>query len=268
MRLPSLALAAAACALLVYPSVRSDAEAGVRAVLLSPSPAQSTAPPAACAAPQELVEPDETLPRLASVLHPGGRLNVLALGSGMMLGPNGELEESFPYLMARILEAAVPGLEVRLAVIAAKGLTAEEMLGNLRDELAHGEYGLVLWQTGSVEAVRRLSTDAFRQTLAAGAQAVRDAGGELVLIDPPYGPALRSRAQLDPYLAILHDAEKFDGVVLFPRFALMRHWAQSGEFDPEHAPRAERDDTLDILHACLANALARLVLRAGGHTMP
>ena len=103
---------------------------------------------AECAAPADILTSDEKLPEVAQALKSGHRLDVLAVGSATMLGPRGATDESFPYRMAHFLRAAVPGADINVTVHGGRGLTAADMLGTMRKELASHRYDLVLWQTG------------------------------------------------------------------------------------------------------------------------
>jgi hypothetical protein len=93
-----------------------------------------------------------------------------------------------------------------------------------------------------------------------GAEHVRDAGGDLVLIDPQFSRFLRANTDLDPYENVMQQVATMPGVALFRRFDLMRSWADTGRIDLEHTQQADRDTALDELNRCLGKALARLVL--------
>ncbi len=118
----------------------------------------------------------------------------------------------------------------------------------------------MLWQTGTVEAVRGLQPDGLLDILHTGADHVRDAGGDLVLIDPQFSRFLRANTDLDPYENVMQQVATTPGVVLFRRFDLMRAWANDGRLDLEHAPKSRARQALDELNGCLGKALAHFVL--------
>lgn len=230
-----------------------------------------------------------SLPHVAAALQPGKKLAVLAIGSATMFGPEasqgrGTLtsqalgsgpgpattpgqafaqqpsDRAFPLQMAKQLRAMVPGADVEVAVRGGRGLLATEMLTLLTTELAATHYDLVIWQTGTVEAVRNLPPGEFGQTLSDGAEATQAAGADLVLVDPQFSRFLQANSNLDPYLQALQQVAALPGVVLFHRFDLMRGWANDGQIDLERAARSDRDKAVETLHACLGRSLARLVL--------
>lgn len=241
-----------------------------------------------CTSPDDLAGAVSALPHTAEMLKPGKVLNVLAVGSATLFGPEASLEPgtitsqsltgstatpanpqlftqpaselSFPMLMASALRKAVPGVQVNMTVRGGRSLLASDMLGILKSELATHAYNLVLWQTGTVEAVRNLPPGDFSQTLLEGAEAVHDAGADLVLIDPQFSRFLQTNANLEPYTQALVQAAAMPGVVLFHRFDLMRTWVNEGQLDLERTPRSDRRKSIEFLHACLGRYLGRLVL--------
>ena len=162
--------------------------------------------------------------------------------------------------MVHALHAALPSVDFRLTVRGGRGMTAEDMLPLLEAALKQQHFPLVLWQTGTVEAVRGLQPSGMLDVLHTGAEQVRAAGGDLVLIDPQFSRFLRANTDLDPYENVMQQVATMPGVVLFRRFDLMRGWANDGRIDLERTPKADRDKALEELNACLGKALARFVL--------
>lgn len=254
---------------------------------------QSSAPAWAqdlCGAPEDTAGIPAPLPQVAHTLKPGHDLAILAIGSATMFGPEASLlpgtvtsqtfvspprltapaterleivsELAFPKQMVRSLLASVPGASISITVRGGKGLLATEMLEIMKDELQRRHFDLVLWQTGTVEAVRNFPPGEFGQTLLEGADAAHAAGADLILIDPQFSRFLQTNANLDPYAQALQQVAATPGVVLFRRFDLMRSWVNDGQIDLERTPRAERKKTVETLHACLGQSLARLVLNS------
>jgi acyl-CoA thioesterase I len=214
-----------------------------------------------CAIPDNLMQQSVALPKVAASLRAGGKLDILAVGSATLLGPLGTPSGSFPDRMAQDLRAAAPGATVNLAVFGSRGASALHMLTTIRSELTRHPYGLVLWQTGTVEALRRVPPAEFRRVLSDGAAAVHAAGADLVLIEAQYSRMLVHRVNIAPYTDALHEIGASTGTAVFPRLALMQHWVESGQIDLEQTPRHEREAVSSRLQACLGDALARMVLR-------
>jgi acyl-CoA thioesterase I len=220
--------------------------------------------------PSDLTTPSAPLARVAAALIAKGGLNILALGSGSTVGESGgsggpamnyrTLERSFPYQMAAALRAMRPALHFNLTVQGGRNMTADMMLPILREELAAHHFDLVLWQTGTVEAVHGLRPDMLRGVLQDGADAAGNAHADLVLIDPQFSRFLRANADLNPYETVLEQMTDTQAVTLFHRFDLTQGWVASGQVDLERVSREDRDKTIALLNDCLGQALARYVL--------
>jgi acyl-CoA thioesterase-1 len=244
-----------------------------------------------CAAPDDIAGTSSALPRVGAMLKPDSTLNVLTVGSATVFSPmeslqpgtvtglslglgngprNGDLmpsDAAFPIQMAKDLEKAVPGLKVSVTVKGGRGMMASEMLDIIRSEFAAHHYQLVIWQTGTVEAVRNVPVGSFYQTLSDGSALVADAGADLVIVDPQFSRFLHANADLDPYTQTMQQISAQPGVILFHRFDLMRYWSGEGQIDLERTPKTARLKTVELLHSCLGASLSRLVL-ASAHLPP
>jgi hypothetical protein len=243
--------------------------------LLASTARAAPAPGLACPADGDAGANTVQLPALAAALKAGHTLNILAVGStafGPQTSPTAAIDAphgaaptaptptAFSWQMAHALEAAFKGLHVTFTFTGGHGLPADALLDRMRTELAHHSYQLVIWQTGTVEAVDMTQPEDFYQTLTDGAAAAAGAGADLVLVDPQYSRFLEANANLAPYLDAMQAASALPGVVLFHRFDLMRDWAESGELDLERAAKADRPTLAARLHACLGRALARSLI--------
>jgi acyl-CoA thioesterase-1 len=168
--------------------------------------------------------------------------------------------QSFPYRVVEALHAALPKIEFPLTVRGGKGLTAAEMVPIIQSETSEQKFSLVLWQTGTVEAVRSMRPDDLRGALETGVQDVVASGSDLILIDPQFSRFLRSNTDLDPYEHVLQETAAMPDVVLFRRFDLMRSWANSGGLDLERTRKPDQMAAMAALHACLGKALAQFIL--------
>lgn len=218
-----------------------------------------------CGIPAEYTDATTSLPQVAAALQPGGALSILAVGSATVLGPDkAPAGTGFPNRAADALRTARPGVDVQVEVEGSRGLSAAEQLERIRAAMARKPFQLVLWQTGTVEAVRNASPTDFAATLAEGTEAITAAGADVVLVDMQFSRFLRANANVDAYEEALQQAGSQPGVVLFHRYDLMRDWAGEGRIDLERASRSNRIAMAEQLHACLGIAIARLVLDGAG----
>jgi hypothetical protein len=223
-----------------------------------------------CDMPQDLVTPLAPLPHVAAALAAGDSVDILALGSGSTVGETGGAGgpaftyrtpgASFPYRMLNALQAMRPSSRFHLTVKGGRNMTAETMSTILKQELAAHHYTLVIWQSGTVEAVRGLRPDFFRSVLQEGVETAARADTDVLLIDPQFSRFLRANTDVGPYEAVLEQIAGLPGVSLFRRFDLTQTWVNNGQVDLERVSRDQRDKTVALLNACLGEALARYVL--------
>lgn len=226
--------------------------------------------PAACAASEAFTTPEAPLNRVAAAIAAGGPVSVLAVGSATTVGDQlgADHNSAFPFRMVEALHAALPKVSFALTLRGGRGMTAEDMLPLLVAALNGQHYQLVLWQTGTVEAVRGERPDGMVAALQEGIDRARDAGADVVLIDPQFSRFLRANADLDPYETALQQVSVMPGVVLFRRFDVMQDWADGGEIDLERARRTDRARMMALLNTCLGETLARFVLNGAGVAAP
>jgi acyl-CoA thioesterase-1 len=225
----------------------------------------------ACALPDDLISPADPLAHVAAALAKRNQVDILALGSGSTVGDSSGAgggpamaykapRASFPYRMVKTLKAMRPSDRFELTVAGGRDMTAEAMLPILQRELAAHHYDLVLWQTGTVEAVHGLRPDRLREVLQEGAGALANVQADLVLVDPQFSRFMRANVDVSPYETVLQQMTGNPDVTLFRRFDLTQLWIGNGQVDLERASHDQRDGTIALLNTCLGEALARYVL--------
>jgi acyl-CoA thioesterase I len=221
-------------------------------------------PGALCPATTSLTTPARHLDRLAAAIEASGPVEILAVGSATTSGQDSSGDNAFPRRAAKSLRDALPGIPLRLIVRGGIGMPASEMLPLIEAALREYSFQLVIWQTGTVEAVHGVPSAELRATLEAGAAQIHKAGADLVLIGPQFSRILSSKADLAPYEQALKDTASLPGVVLFDRLDLTRDWVRDGRVDLERAAKADRASVLETLHACVGASLARFILTGAG----
>jgi acyl-CoA thioesterase-1 len=219
------------------------------------------APSIVCPNAADAETPDQPLDNLAAAVKSGGPVDVLALGSANTV-VNGKA--GYPYAMLQALTLALPHTTFRLSVEGGRGRTAADLLENLRAALKRQHFALVVWQTGTVEAVQGIRPEELQGVLEEGAGMVEGQGGNLVLMDPQFSRFLRANTDIDPYEQAIAAAAELPGTNLFRRFDLMHGWAENGTLDLERTAAAERPAVVSLLNQCVGRALARFVLNGIG----
>ncbi|MBW4089667.1 MAG: hypothetical protein HIU82_00935 [Proteobacteria bacterium] len=214
------------------------------------------APEAPCPPDPPGLVPAAPLAAFAAALRPGATVDLLAVGSASTVAADG-----YATAMLAALQAARPGVTFRLTQRGGRGQDAATTLRLLATALAAGRYPLVVWQAGTVDAVRGLQPDDLASTLDAGADLTRRHGADLVLVDPQFSRFLRANVDIEPYETALQMAAAEPQVSLFPRYELMQGWADDDGPDPERATTTRGQHAAAVLlRRCVGAALARFML--------
>ena len=119
---------------------------------------------------------------------------------------------------------------------------------------------LVIWQTGTVDAIRGIDPDDFRTAVDEGVVALQKAGVDVILLNPQYSPRTETMTSLPPYLDNIRVVAQQHGIPLFDRFAIMRNWNEQGDFDLFSTTHGV--DLAKRVHGCLGRALSKFVIDA------
>jgi lysophospholipase L1-like esterase len=216
---------------------------------------------AACDLPADFAMAARPLPNLARALD-GGPVVILALGSGSVTGPGASAPEAaWPGRLQALLNARYPGRNIEVAVRGGRGVTVNDHLALLRESLANQPPALILWQLGTVEAVRGMDPDEMADSLIRGMERIRRHGADVIVVDQQYSRFLRANSNIEPYREKLRLAAAAAGAALFPRYELMHRWVEAGAVDLERTRRPERAAAVDKLNDCVARALAELIVQ-------
>lgn len=230
-------------------------------VLALPASAVPLAAEEKCAAPAEFSVASGALPNAAAAVKQRKRLAVLVLGTGSSTnGGTSDQSASYPQRLEKDLAAAFPGTTVTLQTRGGRGLTAADMLPLLSEALEQFQPDLVVWQSGTVDAVRGLDPDGYGETVSEGIAKALARRADVVLMDMQFSRFSRAAVNYGPFRQALDTAAAaHPGAITFPRYELMRYWAAAGQIDVERAPRAKWAAEADALHACIAKKLTELI---------
>jgi hypothetical protein len=119
---------------------------------------------------------------------------------------------------------------------------------------------LVIWQTGTVDAMRSVDPDDFRGAVEEGVAALQTAGTDVVLMNLQFSPRTETMISPSPYLDNMRMVAQQRDVPLFDRFAIMHHWNDQGDFDLFSASHGI--ELAKRVHDCLGRALSKLITDA------
>jgi hypothetical protein len=189
------------------------------------------------------------------------RLNVLVVGAGSSIlpGANGA-QNAYPARLQTALAAKLPGVAITITTDVKAKRTAGEMAQSLAPALAAVKPALVIWQTGTVDAMRSVDLDTFSASLDKGINIARSAGADVVLVNAQYSPRTESMIALTAYAENMRWVALQQEVPLFDRFSVMKLWADLGTFDFSAATK--KLDMAERVHDCIGRLLGDLVIEA------
>nr|WP_314074077.1 SGNH/GDSL hydrolase family protein [uncultured Roseococcus sp.] len=191
-----------------------------------------------------------------------GALRILVLGSGSVTGVGASTAEAaWPIRLQLLLAARYPRRDIEVTVRGGRGINVNDHLALLRSEPPGAAPALVLWQAGTVEAVRGMDPDEMTDAMMAGLERIRLWGADTVIIDPQFSRFLRTNTNIEPYREKLRLIAASAGAPVLRRYDLMQYWIDSGALDIERTPRREIPAAMDRLNDCLARALASLIVQ-------
>lgn len=236
-------------------------------VLAVPGHAQQAAVhPAECRVPGHQIERIFALSQVAHAIA-NKRLSILVVGAGSSTLPGATgTKNAYPARLQSALSGMLPGVEVKVATDVKSRRDAAEMVKAMPRALAEAKPALVIWQTGTVDAMRAVDPDQFSQSLDSGINISRSAGADVVFVNPQYSPRTESMIALGIYAENMRWVALQQEVPLFDRFGTMKLWADVGTFDLYSATK--KLDMAERVHDCIGLLLADLVIEAAQPTAP
>ncbi|MEI9803669.1 MAG: GDSL-type esterase/lipase family protein [Pseudolabrys sp.] len=235
-------------------------------ILLASSAVNAVEHPAECRVAENLVDSNFALrqvPRAIADKH----LTILVIGAGSSLlpGANGS-KDAYPARLQVALSQLLPGVDVNVTTDVKPKRSAADMVKALPQALAAAHPQLVIWQTGTVDAMQGIDPDQFSQALDRGINIARSAGADVVFINPQYSPRTESMIALGTYAENMRWVALQQEVPLFDRFGIMKLWGDLGTFDLYSATK--KLDMAERVHDCIGRLLADLVIGAAKQSEP
>ena len=249
------------------PRRRAVALIAAAALALAAGPPGALAEEPACPTPEGFAAFETPLPKTAKALAAGSEVVIVTLGGTSSLGTAaGGPSFAWPSRLAAALAGRFPAARVKVVNLAMPRQTAREAADRLPREVLPLKPTLVIWETGTMEAVRGISVDDFRDTVQAGIDELHTAGIEVVLMNPQFSPDADAVINFAPYLGAVRELSDANDVPVFHRYGLMRHWAEGGVLDLRTRESEKRRRLAARLYECIGRATADFVSRGGAPT--
>jgi hypothetical protein len=215
--------------------------------------------PKGCEVADYLLASESALPRVTDAVKSGHPLDILVVGSRSST-INASEASAYPGRLQAMLKEKLPSITVNMSVDLEAKKTAADVAAGLVKQVEDKKPTLVIWQTGTVDAMRSVDPDDFRGAVDDGVTALQNAGVDVILMNLQYSPRTETMISTPPYLDNMRAVAQQHDIPLFDRFAIMRQWNDSGEFDLFNASHGI--ELAKRVHDCLGRALSQFVMNA------
>jgi acyl-CoA thioesterase-1 len=223
------------------------------------APAQ-TAPQ--CALPKDIIRLAEPLPRVALKIAAGTPVTIVAVGSSSTAGAGASSPaSSYPSRLQAYLSDKFPRQKFTVINRGVNGEEITEILRRLDTTVLSEKPDLVLWQLGTNAVLRDHPLDQGA-SIREGINRIRQAGADVVLIDPQFAPKVIAKVQCGDMVNLIGATAKQEAVPLFQRYELMRHWRDVGRMPFEQFISADGLHLNDWSYDCWAKGLANAIAEA------
>lgn len=216
-----------------------------------------------CPVPEQMARPGWSLEIVRARVVANEPIRIVVVGTASSTGVGlSAPDRVYPERLADRLRAGLPGKRIEIVNRSKRGWTAAEMAKAIPEIVRTDRPALVVWQTGTVEAVRGIDANELGDALLAGVEELRKAKVDVVLMDSQYSPRTAALVNFRAYSHYMAWVSQSTDAELFRRFDLMRDWVETGAIAFDDIVTTAQQKTADLAHDCIGRALADMILDA------
>ena len=187
---------------------------------------------ALCGVAAHLVHADAALPRAADSIAKSKSLKVVVIGttSSTLPGANGQAL-AYPARLEAALQKRLKDVAVNVISLAKPRQTAADMAEGFAKLLKDEKPALIIWQTGTYDAMRGIGPETFQGTLETAVDKLQSGGADVIFMNMQYSPRTDAVISTAPYADAIRWVALEHAVNLFDRQSVMRQWSELGTFD-------------------------------------
>lgn len=235
------------------------------ALVIAMTPAAAGVEPlvGSCFEPTWVGEAAAFLPHVAERAKQAKRLKIVALGSSSTVGAGGSGPgAAWPARLQSELLNKVPAVQVEVVNRGKMRQSAQQMIDRMTTDVVAEQPDLVIWETGTAEAVRGIEVDQFSTALIAGIERLTAAGIDVILMDMQYARTTARLIHFEPYVEAMAQVGVMRNIFVFQRYEIMRGWVEDERLSFADQTPAEAMKVADRVYACLAEILAEIIARS------
>jgi len=215
-----------------------------------------------CNVPDDVLYTEQAMPRVARKLAASQPLRIVVLGSSSSLQTTRGLPRSYVVGLPEALASRLNGASLQIENLSERTMTATQMAAAIAQRVPALQPDLVIWQTGNVDAAQKVDINSFADALKSGLEHLQSYGADILLVAPQYRLRLSVMVDVEPYNDVMEQIASAEDVVLFPRFEIMRHWAEEDRFDSRTTDQAKQMREAEAQNRCLADQMADMIAAA------
>jgi lysophospholipase L1-like esterase len=206
--------------------------------------------------------PPDPLQHVALRLAQHAPLRIIAFGSSSTEGVGASSPAAtYPSRLLKDLSALLP--ESQRVMVLNRGIggeDADDMAKRLPAVIAEGP-DLIIWQTGSNDALRGVPVSRFIDETVSGVRAIRAAHIDVMLMEPQLCKALEGKEASPLYRDVVRLVGEDMQVPVIRRYDLMRTWLATGVLSADEMLSPDGLHMADGGYAKLADVIAADILR-------
>jgi hypothetical protein len=205
-----------------------------------------------------ILQPAFPLSRVATAVE-AKKLDIIVVGtSSSALARFGGAGKAYPIRFQAELKQKLPDVTVRVITYARPRQTAPDMVKVIERGVAQDKPALVIWQTGTADAIRGVEPEEFRNALDEGITLATAGHADVILMNMQYSPRTETMISLTPYLDVMRFVALQHEIDLFDRYAVMKYWSEIGTFD--FSVWTKKTELAEKVHTCIGRLLTDFVL--------
>src|SRR6516164_2479692 len=213
-----------------------------------------------CDVPTELLRVGVTLPHLSERLRSGNPVKIVAIGGASTTGAAaGSPDLAYPHRLQEIFDRQYPTVSIAVVNKGVPRQTAQQMLERFPSDVIAEDPVLVIWETGTTDAVRGVEIDDFAAALQGGIDELKTRGIDTILIDMQFSRSTATIIDFERYLHTLHQIGEVNELYVFPRFEMMRYWSEENVFNFDGVAKNERASLAASVYECIGRRLAEAI---------
>jgi len=213
-----------------------------------------------CDVPAELLRVDAALPNLSERLRAGNPVKIVAIGGASTTGAAaGSPDLAYPHRLQEALDRWYPAVPITVVNKGVPRQTAQQMLERFPSDVIAEDPVLVIWETGTTDAVRGVEIDDFAAALQGGIDKLKMRSIDIILVDMQFSRSTATVIDFERYLHTLHRVGEVNELYVFPRFEMMRYWSEQNVFNFDGVAKNERASLAARVYECIGRNLAESI---------